>query len=121
MDRAARTPEELDTLLEDAFVLRDADALLELFEPAAVLAIGAATRMARGAQEIVHLVTWLWEQRTTYLAGQRQVMQARDTALMLGDRDVAVVRRGTDGHWRIAISVLDSLRTKEERDGEDID
>ena len=36
MDAGARTPEELETLLEDAFVLHDHQALAELFQPGAM-------------------------------------------------------------------------------------
>ena len=38
MPAGARTPEELETLLEDAFVLHDPQALAELFQPGALLA-----------------------------------------------------------------------------------
>jgi hypothetical protein len=37
MGAGARTPEELETLLEDAFVLHDPQALAQLFQPAARL------------------------------------------------------------------------------------
>ena len=37
MRAGARTPEELETLLEDAFVLCDQQALAQLFEPGAML------------------------------------------------------------------------------------
>ena len=37
MRPGARTPEELETLFEDAFVVRDRDALAQLFEDGAVL------------------------------------------------------------------------------------
>ena len=37
MTGGARTPEDLETLLEDTFVLRDGEAIAELFEDGAVL------------------------------------------------------------------------------------
>ncbi len=46
MGQRARTPEELETLLEDAFVIRDREAVAELFEHGAVL--GDGPREARG-------------------------------------------------------------------------
>ena len=48
MTAGALTPEELDTLLEDAFVVCDAAAVPELFEAHALLAAGGAAS-ARGA------------------------------------------------------------------------
>ncbi len=86
MTWGARTPEELDALLEDADVLRDRRALAALFEDGAVLAAGDGPREARGPQQIAELVTALWEQDRTYLAEPRRVIRARDTALVLADR-----------------------------------
>ncbi len=49
MSTGARSPEELETLLEDAFVLDDAAALARLFEPTAVLVVaGEGSRRAHG-------------------------------------------------------------------------
>jgi hypothetical protein len=52
MEAGAWTPEELETLLEDAFVLRDHQALAQLFEPGAVLVAGGGLPEARGRQDI---------------------------------------------------------------------
>ena len=49
MPGGARTPEELETLLEDAFLLRDNAALVQLFEPTAVLIAGGGLEDAQGA------------------------------------------------------------------------
>ena len=100
----AHTPEELETLLEDAFVTRDRDALVELFEHEAVL--GAARREARGGDEIARLAAALWRCDDTYLADPQRVVQARDTALVVTRRGINLARRG-DGGWRYAISLLD--------------
>jgi hypothetical protein len=45
------------------------------------------------------------------------VVQARDTALVLADRAINVVRRGSDGAWRYAIALLsgDPILMKEEQ------
>ena len=52
MRPGARTPEELETLLEDAFVVRDRDALAQLFEDGAVLVAGGGRPEARGGSQI---------------------------------------------------------------------
>jgi hypothetical protein len=105
MAGGARTPEELETLLEDAFVLRDRLALMQLFEPAAVLAAGGRDDV-RGHREIARVAAELWDAKRTYLADPRRVLQVGDTALVLGGRAINVVRRGGDGSWRYAISML---------------
>ena len=47
MGAGARTPEELETLLEDAFVVHDPQALAQLFQPGATL-VGGRLPEARG-------------------------------------------------------------------------
>ena len=65
MRPAARTPEELEALLEDAFVTQDTDALSEMFTAGAVLAIGVGPYEARGADEIERLAATLWDSGRT--------------------------------------------------------
>ena len=65
MTAGALTPEELDTLLEDAFVVRDVAAVAELFEAHALLAAGGAAS-ARGA-DIAAFVAGLWAHDVTYI------------------------------------------------------
>jgi hypothetical protein len=101
----ARTPEDLETLLEDAFVLRNGEALAELFEDGAVLVAGG-TPEARGGQKIAQLVTEMWERNRTYLADPRRIVQAGSTALILNQHGANVVHRGSDGAWRYAIALL---------------
>lgn len=117
MRPGARTPEELETLFEDAFVVRDRDALAQLFEDGAVLAADGGHQEARGAAQIARFATAMWERERTYLADPRRVLQARDTALVVAARAVNVLRRGGDGTWRYAITLLDIDHTtpKEER------
>jgi len=114
--QGARTPEELEELFEDAFVTRDAEALCGMFAEGAVLGIGEGPDAARGTEEIGRLVTALWTGDWTYAAHPRRVVQARETALVLADGAINVVRRGSDGAWRYAIALLtlDSKPTKEE-------
>jgi hypothetical protein len=116
MTQGARTPEELEALFEDAFVTRDAEALCGMFAEGAVLAIGEGPGTARGSEQIGRLVSALWTGDRTYVADPRRVVQARDTALVLADGAINVVRRGGDGAWRYAIALLslESTPTKEE-------
>jgi hypothetical protein len=115
MSTGARTPEELEALLEDAFVMRDVEALSATFADGAVLALRAEAEAARGAVEIGRLAAALWESNRTYVAAPRRVVQARDVALVLADSAINVVRRENDGAWTYAIALLslDSTTTKE--------
>jgi hypothetical protein len=105
MKRGARTPEELETLLEDAFVVRDGEALIELFEDGAVL-VGSGAEKARGDEEIARLASALWDRDHTYVADPWRILQARDTALVMAERGINVACRGSDGIWRYAIALL---------------
>jgi hypothetical protein len=105
MRTGARTPEELESLLEDAFVTRDAEALRLMFDDGGVLIAGEG-RPARGGAEIARLARALWARDRTYVAEPRRVVQARGTALVLGGGGIAVVRRGDNGDWRYAIALL---------------
>jgi hypothetical protein len=110
MQRGARTPEELELLLEDAFVVRDQDALAKLFEEGAVL--GAAPGEARGNEQISRLAATMVDRRFSYLADPQRVIQARDTALVVARQGINVVRRRSDGNWLYAISLLDTYPTE---------
>ncbi|MDQ4072401.1 MAG: hypothetical protein M3088_05945 [Actinomycetota bacterium] len=116
MRTGASTPEELESLLEDAFVTRDADAVGEMFEEGAVLLAGRGGREARGAREIERLARTLLEADRTYVAEPHRVVQARDTALVLGGAGLNVVRRRRDGDWRYAIALLSPLTTTQEEE-----
>jgi hypothetical protein len=106
MRRGARTPEDLETLLEDAFVLRSGEMMAELFEDGAVLVADDGTREARGQEEIALLARQIWQRKRTYLAEPRRIVQAGNTALIMTQHGANVVRRGTDGAWRYAIALL---------------
>ena len=115
MTQGARTPEELDTLFEDAFVLRDRGALASLFEARALLIAGGVTGEVRGSEEIALSASALWSRDFIYVADSRRVVQAHDIALVLATQGTSVVRRGADGAWRYAISLLAiDQRTEEE-------
>ena len=118
MESGARTPEELETLFEDAFVTRDAAALQAMFADGAVLLAGSAEREARGPAAIGRCATALWAQDGIYVAAPRRVVQARDTALVLGHQSINVLRRGAGGDWRYAIALLsipDTIEMEEHR------
>jgi hypothetical protein len=116
MVRGARTPEELEVLLEDAFVTRDRGELSALFDDGAVLTWAGARREARGGEAIARAVAELWDRERTYVAGASRVLQARGLALVVADAGLHVVRRGTDGGWRSAISLLDLVGNPTKRE-----
>jgi len=67
MTAGGQTPEELQTLLQDALLLRDAEALAQLFDDAGVLVAGHGRQQIRGPGEIVS--AWLrWQHQRGYLA-----------------------------------------------------
>lgn len=101
VDSGAQTPEELETMLEDALLIRDADALAVLFEETAVLVAGNASS-ARGDDHVVRLALATWQGEHTYVADPRAVLQAHDIALVVVKGGANVARR-TDGAWRYAI------------------
>jgi hypothetical protein len=115
MTTGARTPEELDVLLEDASLVGDAETVAGLFVPGGLMA--AAEQQARNREQIIGLATALWQGGRVYLAEPQQVLQARDLALALADHAIAVMRRDGDRIWRYAIWVasLDRPARKESR------
>jgi hypothetical protein len=99
-------PEELESLLEDAFVLHDHEALAQLFEPEATLHPAGWARPARGRVEIERLIDELWDHQLRYVADPGTVLQSRGTALIISRSAINVVRRTPDGAWRYAIVYL---------------
>ncbi len=107
MESGARTPEQLETLLEDAFMIQDHQALAQLFHPAAILAAGRGLPEARGHQQVAHVAAQLWASNGLYVADPRRILQVHDTALVLADRAIHVIQRAHDGSWCYMISLLD--------------
>ena len=101
MPAGARTPEELETLLEDAFLLHDDVALVQLFEP--------DSRAHRGRR--TGLCAWPPGDRPGRGPALGLRAHLRDAALVLGGGATSVIRRGGDGAWRYAISILDKSQT----------
>jgi hypothetical protein len=113
MTAGARTPEELDALLEDAFVLRDRAAFAALFDNGALLMEGRGPE-ARGGEAIGRAAAELWARGCTYVARPRRVLRSRETALVVADAGIHVLRRGGDGAWRAVISLLETKSIRSE-------
>ena len=101
MPSGARSPEELEMLFEDALVVGDTDTLREIFEGGAVVVTTTGVEL-RGRDAIASTCLG------PVVAEPSRVLQAGHTALVLGARTITVARRGRDGLWRYAISVLGS-------------
>lgn len=104
MVMAAQTPEELETLLEDASVRLDFEGMAMLFAPYGVLAgpSGSAQGPAQIARSARTLISGGW----SYVAEPKLVLQAKRTALVIGPHAVNVARRGRHGVWRYEICRL---------------
>lgn len=100
----ATTPEELEAMLEDAFIVKDAVAAAELFEETALLVDGCTSSEARGRPGIARAIASVWHE-WTYVAASDRVLQAGDLAVGLGP-SLTVLRRRPDGVWRLAIAML---------------
>ena len=100
--RGAQTPEELETLLEDALVVGDSDMLAGLFESGATLVMGGA-KPVRGGEAIARAAFAAQNGIGVYVADPRHVLLARNCALVVTDQGVNVMHRGADGAWRYAI------------------
>ena len=106
MRPGARTPEELETLFEDAFVLRDQRALAELFDDAAILVSPDTPLEARGSNQIARLASMMWRRNQLYVAAPRRLLQAHEITLIVADGAINVARQSSDGNWRYAIALL---------------
>ena len=98
----ARTPEELEVLLEDTLLVRAGQALAELFEAGAVFIAGDG-QCARGGEAIAQCALALWAGPHSYVAEPLRMVQARDIALIITECCINVARRDRDGAWRYAI------------------
>ncbi|WP_037603877.1 Cif family virulence factor [Streptacidiphilus rugosus] len=77
------TPEELETLIEDALLLGDVDAATGLFHPSGVLVLKDA-REFRGHRALCAALSTVRRHDVTYVATPRKVLQVRVAALLLG-------------------------------------
>jgi hypothetical protein len=113
----ARTPEELETLLEDALVLRDLRALATLCETGAICVAGEE-RPVYGGEAIGRMAMATWNGDRLYLADPRCVLVACDIALVVGEHGINVVHRGSDGAWRYVIRLQQDATDESERERE---
>jgi quercetin dioxygenase-like cupin family protein len=98
----ARTPEELETLFEDALLLRDHQVLAALFEAGATLVMGG-DQPVRGGEAIARAALATRDGIGHYVADPRRVLLARTSALVVTDGGINVMHCGGDGAWRYAI------------------
>ena len=94
----ASSPEELETLLEDAVLLGDEAAVLSLFDAGAVVITGP--RVTGPEHALAELAT------LGYVAATRTVTERRDLAVIVGDHTVNVSCRAPDGVWRLVAAIV---------------
>lgn len=97
----AATPEELDTLLEDALLLADEAALCALFEGTRVVVAGQAGQDALRSLRC-----------RGYVASEKAVRVGHDLALTVSGDVVVISRRGSDLRWRLVAVVVTDLRVR---------
>lgn len=113
MDVRARSPEELETLFEDAVIVRDAEALSELYEDEALWVTGTDPAGVRGRVRIARAASERWAD-IARVATPGRVLQAGGLALSIG-AGVHVLRRDPHRGWRLAISLIDGAAGRQER------
>ena len=98
MTALARTPDDLDTLLEDASVLGDPASFRALYDENALL-VDPWGREARGADEITHAFRTLRSRDGAYVACSSRVVRNGDSALVVaaGGTHVLGARRIASG------------------------
>jgi hypothetical protein len=92
-------------LFEDALLIRDPEALADLFAEGALLTT-SDNRSARGGEAIARLALATSKGDDSYVADPQRIVQARDIALIVAERGANVLCRGPDGFWRYAIVLL---------------
>lgn len=102
---SAGTPEELETMFEDALLIGDAQVLAHLFDEEAALVVDAGLPL-RNREQIARLALTTWQGGRTYVADPRSVVQVGDIALILVEGGINVMRRSREGAWRYAIVLL---------------
>jgi hypothetical protein len=95
---SASSPEELESLLEDAVLLGDEAAVLSLFDARAVLITGP--RITGPETALAELAA------LGYVAATRTVAERRDLAVIVGDQAANVSYRGPDGGWRLVAVIV---------------
>lgn len=95
---SASSPEELETLLEDAVLLGDESAVAALFDEGAVLITGR--RITGPKQALAELA------KLGYVASTRTVTVRRDLAVVVSDHAVNISIHGPDRAWRLVAAVV---------------
>ena len=85
MRSGASTPEDLESLFEDALVICDRDGLAQLFEHDAVLVAGPEASETRGREQIADQAAAMHTRGYSYFADPRRVVQVRDTTLIVSE------------------------------------
>jgi hypothetical protein len=98
-------PEELEAMLEDAYLLGDAALVGNLFDIDAVL-LAQGTSQVRGRLAITKVIMNQLRNGGSYVGAPQLVMQSGQLALIISHAATSVARRGPDG-WHYAISRLD--------------
>jgi hypothetical protein len=99
----AKSPEELEFLLEDALVLCDSDAVAALFEQGGVL-VERSGRVRR-VSEVARVLA-----AEDYQAAPASVTVVRDVAVTVGLRTVNISSRDARGDWLLVTAILTSAR-----------
>lgn len=118
MERGARSPDELETMLEDAFVIQRHEDVANLFDPAAVLAVRCSDSSPEvcGRAAIGALAASLWDRGATFIADSGRTVYGRRRALVVGPGLTAVLHRGPGGTWRFEIALLTPTAITTRRD-----
>ncbi len=95
----ASSPEELETLLEDAVLLQDDRAVADLFESNGVV-VRVPSRVTGRSRAGSVLV------REGFVASVRSVTVVHDVAVVVGQRTVNVSGRRPDHTWRLLATVV---------------
>lgn len=94
----ASSPEELETLLEDAVLLGDEAAVAALFDEGAVLITGP--RITGPEHALADLA------KLGYAASTRTVTVRRHLAVVVSDHAVNISIRAPDGAWRLIAAIV---------------
>ena len=123
-----RTPEELESLFEDAFTTRDLESMLGLFDEEAIVMLPEGQGVVRGKEELRRFLTELWKSDVSYVSRLRDVIEAGDTAVVMFDwslsgsdeagqrrvtsgRGIDVLRRDNGRGWRYLVGLAGGVQS----------
>ena len=114
MTSVACTPDELDVLLEDASVVGDRASFGGLYDEHALLVCPWGVE-ARGVDAVARAYNELRLREGAYVACSSRVLRNGNSALVVADGGIHVLRRTGGLIWRVTISLLDPSTQMEER------